>query len=142
MVLPDSIGFLKECLGKPFNTELIYRASEDGFTAHAFHEKCDNKGANITIIESEHGLKFGAYTSLSWDTSDKWVVDKYNPFIFSLTKRTKHSNFNRQYSICKHPNYLIIFGAGNGRTNDLRIIDRCDNNKTSISSLGCSYDPP
>ena len=55
---------------------------------------------------------------------------------------TKHQNFNSQYSICKHPDYLIIFGGGNGRSNDIRIFDDCDNKKTSISSLGCSYDPP
>ena len=53
---------------KKFQTELLYRGSKDGFTAASFHQKCDNKGPNISIIKSEHGLIFGGYTSLSWES--------------------------------------------------------------------------
>ncbi len=91
----EEIQFLKECLIKPFKTKLLYQASIHGFTAKAFHEKCDNKGANITIVKSEHGLIFGGYTSLSWDMSNTWVIDNDNPFIFSLTKKTKHLNHSK-----------------------------------------------
>src|SRR5438034_1624349 len=31
----------------PYRFKLIYRASKDGNTIAAFHEKCDNKGATI-----------------------------------------------------------------------------------------------
>src|SRR4051794_24437883 len=33
----------------PYNFNLLYRASKDGNTVAAFHKKCDNKGATITI---------------------------------------------------------------------------------------------
>ena len=36
------IDFLNKSIGKNYKTELIYRASIDGFTASAFHSKCDN----------------------------------------------------------------------------------------------------
>ena len=50
----------------------LYRGSRDGFTAGAFHEKCDKKGETITIIRNEdNGQKniFGGYSSKSWLSS-------------------------------------------------------------------------
>jgi len=35
----------------PYKFNLIFRASKDGYTAAAFHEKCDNKGATIVIVK-------------------------------------------------------------------------------------------
>ena len=49
----------------PYNFNLLYRASRDGNTAAAFHEKCDNKGATIVIAKiqnSEH--IFGGYSPI------------------------------------------------------------------------------
>ena len=34
---------------------LIYRASEHGYSAHSFHDYCDNKGSTIVIIKSTGG---------------------------------------------------------------------------------------
>ncbi len=48
------------------NWNLIYRASQDGFEAANFHEKCDNKPSTFIIIKSENGNVFGAYTEQSW----------------------------------------------------------------------------
>ena len=45
--------------------KLLFRASRDGFTAHAFHTRCDNKGPTVTIVESENNI-FGGFTENSW----------------------------------------------------------------------------
>ena len=50
-------------------TELIYRASKDGFTAKSFHTKVDNAGAVIVIIKSKNGNVFGGYTAMGFDSS-------------------------------------------------------------------------
>lgn len=99
MTKPDEINFLSECLEKPYKTELLYRASRDGYTSRVFHKKCDNKGASITIIQSEHGLMFGGFTSLSWENSESWKIDQKDPFVFSLTKKTQHLNYSKENSI-------------------------------------------
>ncbi|CAF1304017.1 unnamed protein product [Rotaria magnacalcarata] len=39
--------------------ELIYKGSRDGFHADAFHSRCNNKGATITIIQSDQNYIFG-----------------------------------------------------------------------------------
>ena len=44
---------------------LLFRASRDGFTAQAFHSKCDNKGPTVTIVKSGDNI-FGGFTEISW----------------------------------------------------------------------------
>jgi hypothetical protein len=61
---------------------LIYRASQDGFEASSFHDKCDDKPNTLIIIKSTNGNVFGGYTEQSWSGSG-YKVDP-NAFIFSL----------------------------------------------------------
>jgi hypothetical protein len=64
---------------------LIYRASQDGFEAHNFHSKCDDKPNTLIVIKSENGNVFGGYTEQSWSGSG------YDPdpnlFIFSFINK-------------------------------------------------------
>ena len=64
--------------------ELIYRGSRDGLTSKDFHNKCDNKGPTICLFKNEKGNIFGGYTSISWLSNEKEVLDE-NSFIFTLT---------------------------------------------------------
>ena len=45
--------------------KLLFRASQDGFTAQAFHGICDNKGPTVTIVKSGNNI-FGGFTENSW----------------------------------------------------------------------------
>ena len=45
--------------------KLLFRASQDGFTAQAFHDRCDNKGPTVTIVKSGNNI-FGGFTENSW----------------------------------------------------------------------------
>lgn len=36
-------------------TELLYRATKDGFSASNFHSKVDNKGAVLVIVKAKSG---------------------------------------------------------------------------------------
>ena len=47
--------------------KLLFRASQDGFTAQAFHGRCDNKGPTVTIIKSGNNI-FGGFTENSWQS--------------------------------------------------------------------------
>ena len=46
---------------------LLFRASQDGFTAQAFHARCDNKGPTVTIVKSGNNI-FGGFTENSWNS--------------------------------------------------------------------------
>ena len=64
--------------------ELIYKGSRDGMTSKSFHDKCNNKGATITLIMNEKENIFGGYSSISWTCDGLYHKDP-DCFIFSLS---------------------------------------------------------
>ena len=62
---------LRGWLGDQFNaTKLLWRGSRDGFTPKAFHDRCDNKGATLTIIKSTNNWIFGGYNPWNWTSKN------------------------------------------------------------------------
>ena len=64
---------------------LLYRGSEDGFEARAFHKYCDDYEDTVTVIkvkENEHII--GGYTKGPFSSTQ--TVEIYESFLFSLTK--------------------------------------------------------
>lgn len=124
------------------NGQLIYRATRDGFTREAFHDKCDNKANTISIIKNNLNYVFGGYTSSVWNTSDTYVSDA-NAFIFSLRRNgeSKNEKFSikiPEYAIFRYAKHCIRFGGGA----DIFI---CNNSNTAIGSytnFGHSYELP
>ncbi|POG80912.1 hypothetical protein GLOIN_2v1471154 [Rhizophagus irregularis DAOM 181602=DAOM 197198] len=89
----------------PYEFKLLYRASRDGNTAAAFHDKCDNKGATIVIVKIKNSEQIvGGYNPLSWDSSgiDKSTKDS---FIFSIADKNNLQSANVSYS------KVLIFGT-------------------------------
>jgi len=83
----DTFKYIDYWLGdfKKHSFQLLFRASVDSFSATKFHEKCDNKGPTITIIQTTDGDVFGGYNSQSWesDTYGNYYGDA-KCFIFTL----------------------------------------------------------
>ena len=96
---------------RKFKSELLFRKSRDGSKPEDFHNKCDNKGNTITIIETTKGYIFGGYTELQWDRSDKFKKDK-STFIFSFNNKEKYMPKNNNDSIYCGSNYGAVFGCG------------------------------
>jgi hypothetical protein len=73
--------------GRKFLLERIFRATEDGFHFDKSRPKVHSKNDIIFVVESEHGQKFGAYTSkkLPNNSTNSWILDK-QAFVFQLTK--------------------------------------------------------
>ncbi|RIA86386.1 hypothetical protein C1645_829348 [Glomus cerebriforme] len=81
-----------------YHFKLLYRASRDGNTAAAFHEKCDNKGATIVIAKITNSEQIiGGYNPLQWDSSytNKSTRDS---FIFSFTNKNNLQTAKVSYS--------------------------------------------
>ncbi|KAF2068530.1 hypothetical protein CYY_010144 [Polysphondylium violaceum] len=92
---------------KTMGFELLYKASENEFSASSFHLACDGKGATITLIETTDG----------YCDNSKWCGDN-KCFIFTLVnkhgiKPTKYSpgTKNTNYVGCSK-NAGPIFGNG------------------------------
>lgn len=92
---------------------LLYRASENNYSAAEFHKRCDNIPETLTIVETEYGKTIGGYTPLAWNSSKKhWAADKsMNSFIFSLDLREKFNLNLSQFAIACNPDKGPIFGC-------------------------------
>ena len=117
------------------NGKLLYRASRDGDKVSIFHQKCDGKGATITIIKSDKGLRFGGYTSIPWNSNlNKNCGDGIN-FLFSLDSMKYFKPFqNLEWATFHSSTYGPTFGS----SHDLYISDNCMSNN-SYNNNGGTY---
>jgi hypothetical protein len=102
----------------PYKFNLLYRASRDGNTPAAFHNKCDYKGATIVVAKIANSEQIvGGYNPLQWDSSSVWksTFDSFMYFFADrksiITAKVSYSNGN-QYSIGNIPNHGPMFGGG------------------------------
>ena len=66
----SEFSFIKQALesqAKVKSLKLLYRASENGFSASEFHKKCDNIEHTFTIVRTEFGRTIAGYTPLKWN---------------------------------------------------------------------------
>jgi TLD len=104
----------------PYDFNLLYRASRDGNTPEAFHDKCDNKGATIVITKITNSEQIvGGYNPLFLDSNDK-CKSTCDSFIFSFmnkddiqSAKVGYSNNDDAKSIGDYLSYGPIFGGGN-----------------------------
>ena len=50
-------------------SSLLYDANKDGYTAKAYHEKCDHEKNKLMIIETEYDHIFGCFLSVTTITN-------------------------------------------------------------------------
>ena len=115
---------------------LLFKASDHNFCNRKFHALCDNKGATITIIKTNHGNIFGGYTSKSWSTpksNHAWSKDQ-NAFLF-LIKSEDESIQNECPIILKikknRADHAVLHKGDLGPTFGADIIIRSECNKPS-----------
>jgi hypothetical protein len=131
----DEASWLSE-ITKSTKGTLLYRASRDGFTANAFHTKCDRKAKTITIIKTNGNYIFGGYASAAWNSDGTYIADT-NAFIFSVRRNgvSKCEKFmvkNPETAIIGNKHYGPIFGGGNGKAANKYYCDYC-----GYSNCGC-----
>ncbi|KAL7482624.1 hypothetical protein ACHAW6_008290 [Cyclotella cf. meneghiniana] len=129
-VLPDSkiiqnaghSKLLRDWLSKDiYNGYLIllYRSSRDGRCDATFHQKCDKKGATITVIETIEGYIIGGYTDLPWTKGTGYgCTDSSKAFLFTISKLDDGAASklpiaqNYQCAIYNNPSSGPTFGSG------------------------------
>ncbi|CAB4431911.1 unnamed protein product [Rhizophagus irregularis] len=110
----------------PYKFNLIFRASRDGNTAAAFHNKCNNKGATIIVIKIKGTNQIvGGYNPLDWEghatyknTQDSFIFifNDYRNINTGIIGRVTDASralicnlewgpiFGSSYDIAMHPN--------------------------------------
>ncbi|KAL3874413.1 hypothetical protein ACJMK2_037431 [Sinanodonta woodiana] len=84
----------------PKQFTLLYCMNSDGCDPQVFHEKCDNRGATVTIIYSTSNHVFGGYTSNSWQKSAeaRYAYDN-SAFLFHLRYKDKESSESSMFPV-------------------------------------------
>ncbi len=123
-------GFLKQYRGYLKSWKLLYRASEHGFSADSFHERCDNQGPTLTIASNTINRTFGGFTKQNWRHNDKYLND-YEAFLFSLDKNQKYMNKNTGKEIHAYNGLGPTFGCGFLIDPDLLITNNSNQNNGS-----------
>ena len=90
--------------------KLLYTGKRDGMNPTSFHQKCDGKGATITLIKCQtHGQLeehiIGGFLGESWESHDKYIESK-EAFLFSVTNNIK-------CPIASHMTDAAGYGASN-----------------------------
>lgn len=116
---------------KQFTFSLLYRATRDGDLAKDFHDKCDYKGATLTLIKTIEGWIFGGYTDCVWASSNYKYEQCNDVFIFSLS-------LNKKYIASDSLNKFILNADVKGPTFgvgfDISICNRCLSEKSTCFS--------
>eukprot|EP00483_Globobulimina_turgida_P006419 UN06429 len=64
---------------------LLYRGSENKYSAHKFHELCNGKAPTLVIVQSDFGNIFGGYTTVKWRSNPGKDGGKdLNAFLFLI----------------------------------------------------------
>lgn len=63
---------------------LLYKASVHGFTAAAFHSRCDQQGPTLIAAFNAAGCVYGAYTSKDYTQSEQAVSDS-ETFLYGIS---------------------------------------------------------
>jgi hypothetical protein len=121
--------------------DLIYRGSRDGFTASAFHGKCDGRAKTVTIIESTGGFIFGGFTPVAWDSSGAYKSDDSGKSFLFTVKNPRGAEF-RKFSLkdsSKAIYCVSAYGPLFGNNCDIAVFDRCNAGTSSFTNLGLAY---
>jgi hypothetical protein len=124
---------------------LVYRASEQGFSAADFHSFCDNKVNTLTIVKTTRGCVFGGFTQCKWKPPTPPNIGyKFDQlaFIFSLVNGdntpVKMNTLDGHNAIFCKSTQGPTFGYGH----DLCISDNSNCNEQSFSRLGLTHAHP
>jgi len=121
--------------------QLLWRASETGFSNANFHQRVDGFANTLSIIKTTTGAVFGGFTSLAWNSNNAYYVDA-KAFIYSLV----NPNNNAMVLPVRNNGSNAIY-TGNDRTvcygaNDILVYDASNGNNNSYANFGNNYNGP
>lgn len=90
--------------------ELLYRASQHGFSPNAFHKRCDEAGYTVTVAALRSGLIICGFTTISWG-GEGYGEDRYAALI-NLNYQRKYKPRVPEKAIYRNPEMFPIFGNG------------------------------
>ena len=92
--------------GAKFN--LLYKATTHGDKASVFHEKCDNHQLTLVLVETNKGVRFGGFTTKTWDGHCIKKNDN-SAFVFSIDENRYFDIIKDEPAIGCYPKFGPVF---------------------------------
>ena len=108
---PKHLELLDKWFNKELNYKLLYRATEEQYSAKTFHSKVDEFKNTIIFIKDINNFIFGGFTRKTWDGTRIFKRDQ-NAIVFNLDKEIYYKINDASHAIFCDPEYLAIFGEG------------------------------
>ena len=105
------LELLDNWFNKELNYKLLYRATEEQYSANTFHSKVDEFKNTIIFIKDINNFIFGGFTRKTWDGRRIFKSDQ-NAIVFNLDKGIYYKINDANHAIFCDPEYLAIFGEG------------------------------
>jgi hypothetical protein len=141
-ILSDFPEIFDEFRGKQFS--LLWRGGRDGFSARAFHDRCDGRANTLTLIQDTKGNIFGGFTPLEWQSRRGWKADaSLKSFLFTLKNPCNVPA--RRFALKDEKKGKAIYctselGPGFGESlNGISVCNHCNTNTSNSASFGYSY---
>jgi hypothetical protein len=109
--IPAAIKSASKYISIGTRPKLLYKASVNGWSPSTFRQLCDNKGPTITVATLVDGRFIGAYSPISWQSSNTGYTNNIEAFLYDSDK--KYSSANSEWGI---GNYTIYNLASYGPT--------------------------
>lgn len=109
--------------------QLLFTTEKYGWELSSFHEKCDNQGSTLLVIETIEGYVFGAYTTIPFtspETAEYSTDITASSFLYSL-KNPHHTSAQRMVVMVDKATEALVVGKEYGPTygsgNDMYMIN-------------------
>ena len=106
--IDDVVSKIQDILGKGVKFTLAYKAFDIGDNAKDFHQKCDKLNMSLVLIETDKDIRFGGFTTQSWEGNNKKKKDN-NAFVFSLETNKIFNVFPEEPAIGCYPKFGPVF---------------------------------
>ena len=81
--IENVVNKIQDILLKQVTFNLVYKASDLGDNSKTFHKKCDKLVMSLVLIKTDKDLRFGGFTTQSWEGNNIKKIDN-NAFVFNL----------------------------------------------------------
>ena len=102
------VAKIQTILQKGAKFTIIYKATELGDRAMTFHQKCDDIDISLILIETEKGVRFGGFTTKSWNGNCVQKIDN-DAFVFSIDKNKIYEVIKNDMAIGCYPKFGPVF---------------------------------
>jgi len=111
IVDPKYLDILDKWFRKELRYKLLYRATDEQYSAEAFHNLVDKIKNTIIFIKDVNNFIYGGFTRKTWDGKRVFKTDQ-NAIVFNLDKEIYYKINDPSHAIFCDPDNLAIFGEG------------------------------